>query len=64
MSDQLTMLGLVALAIAAIMVVLAVISAFQDSSDGFGDGLAWAFYLAMAGVVLVCCGGHLGILGG
>jgi hypothetical protein len=64
MADGLTSFGFVLLGIAAVLVVLAVVAAFQGSSDGFGDALAWAFFLALGGIVLLCCGGHLGILGG
>jgi hypothetical protein len=61
-SGELTTLGFVALGIAAILVVLAAVAAFQGGGDGSADALAWAFFLGLAGVVLLCCGGHLGIL--
>jgi hypothetical protein len=63
-SDGLGTFGWVLLGIAGILVVLAAVAAFEGSSDGFGDALMWASYLALGGVAVLCCGGHLGILEG
>ncbi|NYF57950.1 hypothetical protein [Micromonospora purpureochromogenes] len=64
MSDGLTTFGWVLLGIAVILLLLAIVAAFEGSGDGFGDALMWAFFLALGGVALLCCGGHLGILEG